>query len=109
MKLFELVFMEPARLFLASLEPKVRAKVIYNMEYAQQTMDANRFKKLANEIWEFRTLYSKKHIRILAFWDQKTKRQRLVAATNGCIKKQKKLDQALMNQANVLKMKYYEH
>lgn len=108
MKLFELVFMEPARLFLASLEPKVRAKVIYNMEYAQRTMDANRFKKLANEFWEFRTLYARTHIRIIAFWDQKTTRPRLVVATNGCVKLQKKLDQTIMNQANMLKMRYYE-
>jgi phage-related protein len=108
MKLFELVFMEPARLFLASLEPNVRAKVIYTMEHAQYTMDANRFKKLTSELLEFRTLYARKHIRILAFWDQKTKRQRLVVATNGCVKKQKKLDQAMMNQANMLKMRYYE-
>jgi hypothetical protein len=61
MKLFELVFMEPARLFLASLEPNVRAKVIYTMEHAQYTMDANRFKKLTSELWEFRTLYARKH------------------------------------------------
>ena len=37
------------------------------------TQDKELFKKLNDEIWEFRTLYNKTHYRLFAFWDKTDK------------------------------------
>jgi hypothetical protein len=41
--------------------------VFYNIDLAEQTNDPKLFKKLKNDIWEFRTLYAGLQIRLLAF------------------------------------------
>ena len=70
MKYFETRFLEEADKFIAELEPKAAKKVFYNIDIAEQANDPKLFKKLKNEIWEFRTLYAGLQIRLLAFLGQ---------------------------------------
>jgi len=53
--------------FLDSLDEKVRDKIIYNITKARFSNDKELFKKLTDEIWEFRTLFNKTHYRLFAF------------------------------------------
>ncbi|MCB0430848.1 MAG: type II toxin-antitoxin system RelE/ParE family toxin [Flavobacteriales bacterium] len=84
---FQVVFMEEAAMFLEKLPPKTRKKIIYNIRKAQVTRDEVLFKKLTPDVWEFRTLFGKTHYRLFAFWDKTKKRETLVVATHGLIKK----------------------
>ena len=58
---FQVQFLEEAANFLDNLEEKAREKIYYNIKKAQVTNDRELFKKLNNEIWEFRTLFNKTH------------------------------------------------
>ena len=58
MQYFETRFLEEADKFLATLDIKTIRKVLYNIDIAEQTNDPRLFKKLKQEIWEFRTLYA---------------------------------------------------
>ncbi|MDP3665165.1 MAG: type II toxin-antitoxin system RelE/ParE family toxin [Sediminibacterium sp.] len=50
-----------------SLDQKSQQKIYYNIKKAQLTNDPELFKKLNDNIWEFRTFYNKTHFRIFAF------------------------------------------
>ena len=56
--------------------------MFYNIDLAEQTNDPKLFKKLQKDIWEFRTLFEGKQIRLLAFWDKDSKTETLVFATS---------------------------
>ena len=84
---FDTRILEEANEFLARLDKKLVAKVIYNIDLAEQTNDPRLFKKLQDEIWEFRTKFAGKQIRLLAFWDKTDSKETLVIATHGFIKK----------------------
>ena len=86
-KKFEVKFLEEAKKFLDNLAEKPREKIIYNIRKAQLTQDKELFKKLSEEIWEFRTLYNKTHYRLFAFWDKIDKIDTIVISTHGLIKK----------------------
>ena len=86
-KKFEVKFLEEAKEFLDNLADKPREKIIYNIRKAQLTQDKELFKKLNEEIWEFRTLYNKTHYRLFAFWDKIDKIDTIVISTHGLIKK----------------------
>lgn len=53
--------------FLGGLEEKSREKILYNIWKSRSVNDPKLFKKLSDEIWEFRTLHNKAHIRLMAF------------------------------------------
>lgn len=108
MRYFETRFLEEANEFLASLDPKSAAKVIYNIDLAEQTNDPRLFKKLQEEIWEFRTRYAGKQIRLLAFWDKTDNKKTLVIATHGFIKKVDKVPAKEIERAENLRKKYFE-
>ncbi len=57
MKYFETRFLEEADKFISKLDAKSIAKILYNIDIAEQTNDPKLFKKLQNDIWEFRTKY----------------------------------------------------
>jgi len=84
---FQTRFLEEAEKFIASLDQKAARKVFYNIDIAEQTNDPKLFKKLQKDIWEFRTVFGGKQIRLLAFWDKDSKTDTLVFATHGFIKK----------------------
>ncbi|WP_040397756.1 type II toxin-antitoxin system RelE/ParE family toxin [Cesiribacter andamanensis] len=105
---FKVRFMEEAAEFLDQLDEKARDKIIYNITKAQLTNDKELFKKLTNEIWEFRTLYSKTYYRLFAFWDKSDKTDTVVISTHGLIKKTGKIPQADLDKAVKLMKIYFE-
>jgi phage-related protein len=90
-KLFEIEFLEEAFAFLQSLDRKHYEKILYNIRKAQVEQDRELFKKLHEEIWEFRTLYQGLQYRLFAFWDKTDNENTLVIATHGMIKKRSKV------------------
>jgi phage-related protein len=100
--------MEEAAEFLDQLDEKARDKIIYNITKAQLTNDKELFKKLTDEIWEFRTLYSKTYYRLFAFWDKSDKADTVVISTHGLIKKTGKTPQADLDKAERLMKLYFE-
>ena len=75
---------------------------------ARSSNDIELFKKLVDDIWEFRTLYNKTFYRLLAFWDNTHNGQALVIATNGFIKKTKKTPKIEIEKAKKLRKLYFE-
>ncbi len=65
MQFFETIFLEEADEFIQSLDRKSQQKVMYNVRIAEQTNDPELFKKLNDNIWEFRTKFLAKQIRSL--------------------------------------------
>jgi len=105
-KKFEVKFLEEAKEFLDNLADKPREKIIYNIRKAQLTQDKELFKKLNDEIWEFRTLYNKTHYRLFAFWDKIDKIDTIVISTHGLIKKTDKTPQGDIDKAERLRNDY---
>jgi phage-related protein len=104
---FKVIFLENANEFLESLDKKSREKVLFNIWKSREVNDPELFKKLVNEIWEFRTKYSGKVIRLLAFWDKEESTNTLVVATHGFIKKQQKTPKNEIERAEQLKKDYF--
>lgn len=105
---FKVQFLEEAKEFLDSLADKPREKIIYNIRKAQITQDKELFKKLNNEIWEFRTLYGKTHYRLFAFWDKIEKVDTMVISTHGLIKKSDKTPPGDIAKAERLRDLYFK-
>jgi phage-related protein len=108
MKHFETRFLTEADEFIAGLDPKTIKKIFYNIDLAEQTNDPKLFKKLQNDIWEFRTKYAGLQIRLLAFWDKTDNQETLVIATHGFIKKVDKVPGNEIDRAERLRAKYFE-
>jgi len=98
--------LDEARKFFDNLADKPREKIIYNIRKAQVTQDKELFKKLNDEIWEFRTLYNKTHYRLFAFWDKIDKIDTIVISTHGLIKKTDKTPQGDIDKAERLRNDY---
>ncbi|HRZ41365.1 MAG TPA: type II toxin-antitoxin system RelE/ParE family toxin [Bacteroidales bacterium] len=108
MKYFETKFLDEAKEFIASLDPKTIKKMLYNIDLAEQTNDPKLFKKLQSEIWEFRTKYAGLRVRLLAFWDKTDSKETLVIATHGFIKKVDKVPANEINRAIRLREEYFK-
>ena len=104
---FKVAFLEEAESFLDSLDEKIRDKIIYNITKASYTTDKELFKKLTEEIWEFRTLFNKTHYRLFAFWDKTEKTETLVISTHGIIKKVSKVPKGDIEKAEKLREEYF--
>jgi hypothetical protein len=107
-KLFEIIFLEEAFTFLSKLDKKHYEKILYNIRKAQVEHDPKLFKKLTDEIWEFRTLYQNLQYRLLAFWDKTDTENTLVISTNAFIKKRSKVPEKEIIKAEQLRLKYLE-
>ena len=105
---FEILFLEEAFEFLKQLERKHYEKVLYNIRRAQNETNSDLFKKLTNDIWEFRTLYQGLQYRLLAFWDKTAATDTVVIATHGFLKKQSKVPDKEIQKAIQLKLHYFE-
>ncbi|MDI1355661.1 MAG: type II toxin-antitoxin system RelE/ParE family toxin [bacterium] len=105
---FRVEFLEEAVEFLESLEKKAREKIIYNIRKAQITSDKELFKKLNEDIWEFRTLFNKTQYRLFAFWDKSDKIDTVVISTHGLIKKTDKTPSGDLAKAQRLRKLYME-
>jgi phage-related protein len=108
MEYFQTRFLEEAEKFISELEPKAVKKVFYNIDIAQQTNDPRLFKKLNNDIWEFRTIYGGIQIRLLAFWDKTDNKETLVFATHGFIKKVDKVPSKEIDRAVNIRKNYFD-
>ncbi len=107
MRFFETIFLEEAEDFISQLDPKIVKKIFYNIDLAEQTNDPRLFKKLQHDIWEFRTKFMGRQIRLLAFWDKVDKKETLVIATHGFIKKVDKVPANEIKRAERLRDKYF--
>jgi len=107
-KLFNVIFLDSAYEFLKSLERKHSEKILYNIFKAQSEPNSALFKKLHNDIWEFRTLYQGIQYRLLAFWDKSLNTETLVVSTHGFLKKQSKIPDNEIQKALQLRTKYFE-
>lgn len=84
---FKVRFLEDASIFLDSIEEKARDKILYNIWKSTEKTDNELFKKLNDDIWEFRTIYQKTCYRLFAFWDKNDGYDTVVISTHGIIKK----------------------
>ena len=82
---------------------------MFNIRVAEQTNDPELFKKLNSNIWEFRTKYLGKQLRIPAFWDKTDKGSTLVLATNGFIKKSQKIPISEIERAERIRTQYFKN
>jgi phage-related protein len=101
--------MEEVNEFISKLDVKIAKKIIYNIDNAEQTNDPKLFKKLQNDIWEFRTSHSGLQVRLLAFWDKTNNTNTLVVATHGFIKKVDKVPKGEIERALRWKDKYFNN
>jgi len=107
-KKFEVLFLEEAIDFIDSLDLKARKKIYFNIDKAKDVNDPKLFKKLTNEIWEFRTKYSGLQYRLLAFWDKTDTKETLVISTHGIVKKVDKVPQKEIEKALRIRTEYFD-
>lgn len=106
--LFKVKFSKESYDFLAELHPKIRKKILYNIDRVSRG-EKNKvlFSKLeGTDIWEFRTLYDKMIYRLFAFWD--VEGQTVVVTTHGLIKKTQKTPPKEILKAEQIKKRYLE-
>ena len=109
MRYFETKFLNEADVFISKLDKKTARKIIYNIDLAEQTNDSRLFKKLQNDIWEFRTKYAWLQIRVLAFWDKSDNKETFVIATHGFVKKVDKVPVNEIERAERIRVKYFNN
>lgn len=94
--------------FLNGLDEKAREKIYYNLKKTQISNDKTLFKKLNDEIWEFRTLHKRTQYRLFAFWDKTNKKETLVISTHGIEKKTQKTPKKEIKKAESLRKQYFD-
>jgi phage-related protein len=104
---FRVGFLEDAKAFLDGLTEKARGKILYNIWKARSSNDKELFKKLQDEIWEFRTTFDKTYFRLFAFWDKTDKMDTVVVSTHGMIKKTAKIPETEIDRAEKIRQKYF--
>jgi len=104
---FRVDFLDDAKEFLDKLDEKVRAKIVFNIWKARNISDKELFKKLQDEIWEFRTKFNRTYYRLFAFWDKTSKIDTVVISTHGLIKKTGKVPKSEIERAENLREKYF--
>ena len=104
---FKVEFLAEAVEFMDSLDQKSQQKIYYNIKKAQLTNDPELFKKLNDNIWEFRTFYNKTHFRIFAFWDKTQGQLTLVLSTHGLIKKTDRTPKTDLEKAERIREQYF--
>ena len=105
---FRVIFLDEAKEFLDGLDEKSRDKIVYNVWKSRSTNNNELFKKLQDEIWEFRTLYNKSYYRLFAFWDKSEKEDTIVISTHGVLKKTGKMPKSEIEKAERLREKYFK-
>ena len=109
MKKFTTVFLQGVFDFFEALDIKVQAKILFNIEKAEDCIDPSLFKKLQEDIWEFRIKYGNLQYRLLAFWDKRDNQNTLVICTHGIIKKTDKMPKKEIDKATALMEEYFEN
>jgi mRNA-degrading endonuclease RelE of RelBE toxin-antitoxin system len=107
-KLFDIIFLNEAFEFLKSIDNKHYEKILYNVRKAQTRHDPELFKKLKEEIWEFKTLFQGLQYRLFAFWDKTDMENTFVVSTHGIVKKRSKVPDKEIQKAKQMRIKYFE-
>ena len=107
-KRFEVILLQEAFEFIYSLDEKTSAKILYKIDKASYKNDPKLFKKLTDEIWEFRIKYNKTQYRLLAFWDKRNNKNTLVLSTHGFVKKASKTAKKELRKAEVIMRRYFD-
>jgi phage-related protein len=105
---FDVGYLKEATDFLLKIDFKARKKILYNIEKAKGLNDPKLFKKLNDNVWEFRTLCNGKQYRLLAFWDKINEVDTFVIATHGFIKKASKVSSNEIEKAEKIRKLYFE-
>ena len=105
---FKVELLEEVNEFLNGLSEKVRDKIIYNLRKSQIVNDNELFKKLNNNVWEFRTLHNKTKYRLFAFWDKTNKAETVVISTHGVEKKTQKTPKKEILKTERIMKEYFE-
>lgn len=103
---FDIELLPDAIEFLENLDDKTREKIYFNIKKSQFVTDHELFKKLNDFIWEFRTLYNSKAYRLFSFWDTTNKKETLVVATHGILKKTQKTPAKEIKKAEEIRKQY---
>lgn len=104
---YEIRFLETAKEFLDKQDSKTREKILFNIWKSREINNPELFKKLTDEIWEFRTRFKNKQFRLLAFWDKRDNQNTLVISTNGFTKKTQKTPKKEIERAEKLRNEYF--
>jgi len=107
-KKFKIKLLDEAFEFIKSQNNKVQDKIFYNIRKSQVLNDPKLFKKLNQDIWEFRTKYAGLQYRILAFWDKENNEMTLVCGTHGFLKKTDKVSSKEIEKAEQIRAEYFE-
>jgi|SRR5690554_7930011 len=105
---FKVELLEEVSEFLGSLNEKTRDKIIYNMRKSQILNDNELFKKLNENVWEFRTLHNKTKYRLFAFWDKTDKTDTVVISTHGIEKKTAKTPKKEIEKTERIMKQYFD-
>ena len=106
---FEVELLPEAFAFIKKQDFKTRKKIFQNLNRAKQSLDPTLFKKLNNDIWEFRTRFNGIQYRLLAFWDKSDKKETLVFATHGFKKKTDKISKREIKKAETIRNQYFKN
>ena len=107
-KKFDVILLGEVWDLLDIIEEKAKDKILYNIDKSKYVNDPELFKKLDEFIWEFRTKYRKSYYRLLSFWDKTDKKEKLVIATHGTIKKSDKVPRKEIEKAKAIMKLYFE-
>jgi phage-related protein len=105
---FEVILLGEVWDLLDTIEEKAKDKILYNIDKSKYVNDPELFKKIDDDIWEFRTKYSKKYYRLLSFWDKTEKAETFVVATHGIIKKTSKVPKVEIEKARGIMKLYFK-
>ena len=103
---FETEFLEKVIVFLEALPREASNKIKLNIKKAEYTNDPKLFKKLRDDIWEFRTNYKSNQIRIFAFWDKRRLNAAKVIGTHAIFKKSNRVPIEEIKKAVTIKNNY---
>jgi len=106
---FEVELLPEAFAFIRKQDFKTRKKIFQNLNRAKQSLDPTLFKKLDNEIWEFRTRFNGIQYRLLAFWDKRSEIDTIVLATHGFKKKTYKVARKEIQKAKKIRTEYFKN
>ena len=105
---FDIILLDEVWELFDILDEKAKEKIIYNIDQSIYFNAPELFKKLEDEIWEFRTKYNRKYYRLFAFWDKTDKKETLVVASHGIIKKTDKIPKTEIEKAKAIMKLYFE-
>jgi phage-related protein len=107
MKKFEIRLLKKAVKFLEGLDTEAKSKLLKNIEKAKDSQDSKLFKKLQDDIWEFRARVGNNQYRLLAFWDNRNNQNVLVICTHGFAKKTSEVPKQEIKIAKRMRKQYF--